>query len=177
MSAAVALKAGHTAGIRFEIDGNDLVLEASAPPPPAVIDLLSRHKAEVVALLRPAKDGWSAEDWQVFFDERAAIVEFDGGLSRAEAEAHAFDCCVVEWLNHNPEHSPAGPCLDCGDCDHTDDPLLPYGTEISGRGWLHSSCWRAWHEGRKSEATAFLEAIGIRWPRGLYPRDVRGTAE
>jgi hypothetical protein len=26
-----------------------LVLEASAPPPPAVIDLLSRHKAEVVA--------------------------------------------------------------------------------------------------------------------------------
>ena len=29
----------------------------------------------------PAEDGWSAEDWQVFFDERAGIVEFDGGTA------------------------------------------------------------------------------------------------
>ena len=33
-------------------------------------------------------DGWSAED-QVDFVERAAIAEFDGGLSRKEAEALA----------------------------------------------------------------------------------------
>jgi hypothetical protein len=115
MSAVEALKAARAAGFHLGIDGDDLVLEAPAPPPPAVIDLLSRHKAEVVALLlRPAEDGWSAEDWQIFFDERAGIVEFDGGLPRAEAEAQAFACCVVEWLNHNPERSPAGRCLDCG---------------------------------------------------------------
>jgi hypothetical protein len=48
---------------------------------------------------------WSAEDWQVFFDERAGIIEFDGGLPRAEAEAQTFACRVVEWLNHNPERS------------------------------------------------------------------------
>jgi hypothetical protein len=64
-------QAARAAGIRLGIDGDDLVLEASAPPPPAMIDLLSRHKAGIVALLRPAEDGWSAEDWQVFFDERA----------------------------------------------------------------------------------------------------------
>ena len=32
-----------------------------------------------MALLRPAEDGWTAEDWQVFVEERAGIVEFDGG--------------------------------------------------------------------------------------------------
>jgi hypothetical protein len=101
MSAADALRAARAAGIQLRIDGDDLMLEASASPPPAVIDLLSRHKAEVVALLRAAEDGWSAEDWQVFFDERAGIVEFDGGLPRSDAEAQAFACCVVEWLNND----------------------------------------------------------------------------
>jgi hypothetical protein len=45
MSAAEALKAARAAGIQLGIDGDDLVLEASAPPPPDVIDLLSRRKA------------------------------------------------------------------------------------------------------------------------------------
>ena len=81
MSAADALKAARAAGIQLGVDGEDLVLTASVPPPAAVIDLLASHKAEVVALLRPGRDGWSAEDWQVFFDERAGIVEFDGGTA------------------------------------------------------------------------------------------------
>lgn len=29
---------------------------------------------------------WSAADYQQYFEERAAIAEFDGGLSRKEAE-------------------------------------------------------------------------------------------
>ena len=114
MSAAEALKAARAAGVELAVDGDDLVLEAASAPPAAVLDALSRHKAEIVALLRPAEDGWSAEDWQVFFDERAGIAEFDGGLPRAEAEAQAFACCVVEWLNRNPERSPPGRCLGCG---------------------------------------------------------------
>ena len=64
------------------IDGDDLMLEADAAPPAAVLDLLSRHKAGVIALLRTGSDGWSAEDWRAFFDERAGIAEFDGGLPR-----------------------------------------------------------------------------------------------
>jgi hypothetical protein len=114
MSTAEALKAARAVGIRIEIDGDDLVLEASTAPPPGVLDLLSRHKAGIVTLLRPADDSWSAEDWQVFFDERAGIAEFDGGLSRCHAEAHAFACCAVEWLNRNPMRSPPGCCLGCG---------------------------------------------------------------
>jgi hypothetical protein len=89
MNAIEALRAAHVAGIQLGVDGEDLVLEASVPPPPAVIDLLSNHKAGIVALLRAAEDGWAAEDRQVFFDERASIIEFDGGTPRAWAEALA----------------------------------------------------------------------------------------
>ncbi len=106
MSAAQALKAARAIGIRLGIDGDTLTLEADAPPPTALLDLLSRHEAGVVALLRPAHDGWSAKDWLAFFDERAGIAEFDGGLPRADAEALAFACCVTEWLNRNPARSP-----------------------------------------------------------------------
>lgn len=31
-------------------------------------------------------DTWTDADWQLEFEERAAIMEFDGGLPRAEAE-------------------------------------------------------------------------------------------
>ena len=113
MSAAEALRAARAVGIELEIDGDDLVLEASGPPSAAVVDLLSRHKAGIVTLLRPSSDGWSAEDWLAFFDERAGIAEFDGELPRAEAEARAFACCVVEWLNRRPARSRPGRCRDC----------------------------------------------------------------
>jgi hypothetical protein len=62
MNAAQVLQAARAADIQVKIDGADLLLRASAPPPAAVLDLLSRHKGEVVALLRPGRNGWSAED-------------------------------------------------------------------------------------------------------------------
>ncbi len=165
MSAGEALKAARAAGVQLGIDGDDLVLEASAQPPPSVIDLLASHKAEVVALLLPGRDGWSAGDWQVFFDERAGIVEFDGGTPRAEAEARAFACCVVEWLNRNPAHSPFRRCLECGDHGHAHDPLLPYGVEPTGHALLHSRCWPTWRNSREVDAISALATIGIDKPR------------
>jgi hypothetical protein len=160
MSAAEALKAARAAGIRVGIDGDDLMLEAAAPPPPAVLDLLSRHKAGIVTLLRPVDDVWLAEDWHVFFDERAGIAEFDGGLPRGEAEARAFACCAEEWLNRNPVRSPPGRCLDFGGGDHAHDPLSPYGME-------GTACWPARYAGRKAEAVAALAAMGIAAPADL----------
>jgi hypothetical protein len=167
MSAAEALKAACAAGIRMRIDGDDLVLEASSPPPSAVLALLSRYKAGIVTLLWLGRDGWSVEDWQVFFDERAGIAEFDGGLTRAHAETGAFACCVAEWLNCNPVRSPPGRCPGCGADDHAHDPLLRYGVEGTGHAWLHSRCWPAWYAGRKAEAVAALVAMGIAAPANL----------
>jgi len=160
MSGAQALTA-RDAGVRIAIDGDDLTLEADAAPPPGLLDLLVRQKAGVLELLRKGPDGWSGEDWQVYFDERAGIAEFDGGLSRKQAEVQAFMACISEWLNRNPVRSPPGRCLGCGAAEHADDPLLPFGIETSGHAWLHSRCWKAWHAARKREAVAALKAMGI----------------
>ena len=164
MSAVEALKTARAACVELAVDGDALARKAASAPPAAVLDALSRHKAEIMVLLRPAEDGWSAEDWQVFFEERAGIVEFDGGLPRAEAEAQAFACCVVEWLNRNPERSPAGRCLGCGDREHAHDPLLPYGVEPAGHVWLHSRCWPTWYAARQAKAVSTLTAMGISAP-------------
>src|SRR5215831_986574 len=89
MNAVEVLEAARAAGIELGLDGDDLLLAAAAPPPAALLDLLSLDKAGIVALLRPGRDGWSAEDWQAYFDERAGIAEFDGGLPRPDAVSPA----------------------------------------------------------------------------------------
>ena len=139
ISAAIALNTARTAGVAVRLDGDDLVLEAAAEPPAAILELLSRYKPAVVALLQPGEDRWSAENWRVIFDERAGIAEFDGGLSRAAAEASAFTDCVAEWLNRNPMRSPPGRCFGCGDTGPRTTPSSPSVLEVRAR----PSCIRA----------------------------------
>jgi hypothetical protein len=162
MSVATALNMARAAGIRVRVCGDRLDLEAPAPPPSAVLDLLSLHKADILRLLRPANDAWSAEDWQVFFDEHAAILEFDGGLPRAEAERRAFAYCLTEWINRNPTPSAPGRCQACGGGQRPCDPLLPIGTDTIGHAWVHRECWPAWYQAREAEAIAALASMGIR---------------
>jgi hypothetical protein len=52
MSAVEALRAARAFGVSVRIDGDDIVLEAAAPPPPNLIELLSRHKAAILKELR-----------------------------------------------------------------------------------------------------------------------------
>jgi len=179
MSAAEALKAARAAGIDLRLDGGDLVLEASAPPPAGILDLLSRHKPDILALLRPSRDGWSAEDWQVFFDERAGIAEFDGSLSRTEAEAYAFECCVVEWLNRHPCPSTPTRCAQCDGLGSTSAVVLPFGTEPGRHVWLHAECWATWQAARRGQAMKALALMGINPPvpstEGRGPKNSRTT--
>src|SRR4029077_18618475 len=162
MSANKALEAAQAAGVTVVIDGNDLMLRAPARPAPAVLDALSRYKAEIVALLRRESQRWSAQDWRAFFDERAGIIEFDGGLPRAEAEVQALACCVVEWLNQNPARSTPSRCLGCGGGSWPSNQLLPFGTETHGHVWLHGAGGPTWHRARKADAVLALSSIGIR---------------
>jgi len=56
VTATEALKQARAAGIQVRIDGDDLTLEASAPPPGEVLDLLARHKSDILVLLRLASN-------------------------------------------------------------------------------------------------------------------------
>src|SRR5689334_3639999 len=174
MTAVEALRMAHAAGVELSVDQDDLVLDAPSEPPSAVLDMLRQHKRGVVELLRRELRvrycSWSAEDWQLFFDERAGIAEFDDGLSRAEAEVTAFTHCVVEWLNHNPMYSPPGHCFGCGGCESSHNPLLPVGIGSAGQVWLHSGCCSAWYAGRKAEAVDALAGMRIIAPAN-FPDD------
>ena len=171
MSAALALKAARLAGVEVRLDGDTLSLRGTAEPPAAVLDALRRHKAEVVVMLRPGQDGWSAEDWQLYFEERAAVAEFDGGLSRIQAEAQAFECCVVKWLDRNPAPSMPGICAWCGRADAA---VVPFGTEPGTHIWLHTECWRMWHAKRRTEAAASLKSMGITGSIDAHESSTRG---
>jgi hypothetical protein len=161
VSAVQALKAARDAGVRIGIDVDTLTLEADAAPPAAVLDLLSRYKAGVVALLRTGRDNQSVEEWRAYFEERAAIAEFNHGVPRRDAEACAFECCVIDWLNRSSERTSTGRCAACGGNESIYDAVLPYGLPSTGHVWIHSGCWPAWCASRRAAAIAALKAIGI----------------
>jgi hypothetical protein len=47
-----ALAVARSHGVRVTVDGNDLALEADAPPPPGLLAILGRGKWDIIAALR-----------------------------------------------------------------------------------------------------------------------------
>ncbi len=132
MSAIETIRMAEASGIRLEVEGPDLILDADFEPPVDVVNAIARDKAEIIELLAPPGDRWTTEDWRAFFDERAAIAEFDGGQSKADAEVLAFECCVVEWLIRHPECSAPGRCAWCGAPDRDEHAVVPFWTKCNG---------------------------------------------
>jgi hypothetical protein len=81
MSAAETIRTAEASGIRLGVEGADLILDADLEPPVDVVNAIRRHKAEIIELLAPPGDRWTAEDWRALFEERAGIAEHDAGLS------------------------------------------------------------------------------------------------
>ena len=77
MNAADVIKEANAAGIRIAIKGSGLSLEASAPPPKAIIDLITDHKPEIVALLSSAPHGLA--ETQVGWLDMVVAVENEAG--------------------------------------------------------------------------------------------------
>jgi hypothetical protein len=104
---------------------------------------------------------WSAGDWRTFLDERAGIAEHDGGLSRLDAEARAYEFAIGEWLRQHPQTSdPSAGCIWCN-ANRPGHPLLPYGVASIGHVWVHDCCWQPWHQHRRARAVAALAVCGI----------------
>jgi hypothetical protein len=90
MNAAQALLDAREAGVFIHVAGTDLRLVASSAPPTSVLNALSIHKPEILNILR------ETGDWLVLFDERAGVLEFDGGQPRELAELQAVGGCVLD---------------------------------------------------------------------------------
>jgi len=168
MSAAQAVKDARASGIQLGVEGDDLVLEAAAPPT-ALLHQLSRHKASVIALLRDEKDGWSAEEWVAFFDERAGSAEYDGGQTRVHAEVRAFESCINRWMIENPARSEPGHCLWCGGANRDQSMLIPFGISETNAAWLHPDCWKPWRQDRRQQAIERLHALGLELTLKIEP--------
>jgi hypothetical protein len=132
MNAVEALRLAQENGIRLGVAGADLILDAEREPAPAVLEAIRRNKVEIVGLLVANHDEWVAEDWRAYFDERAGIAEFDGGQCHGDAEALAFDSCVMERLSRDSMYSSSAHCLGAGKRAQAYSSLLPLEAEMEG---------------------------------------------
>ena len=146
--------------------------------PPVYLDAWARLQRQRplsvagAALLRTGRDSWSGEDWRAFFDERAGIAEFDGGLPRLEAEARAFGVLRRRMAQ------PAIPCArrPAAASAAATATSAPRSTVASRRGKLPAMLGCILAAGphgtprRQAEAVAALAAMGIA-TRREFPND------
>ena len=158
MSALLALKAARAAGLTFHIEGEHLVVEGPCAPAAEVIEAISKHKAEILDLLRHDAASWSPEDWQALFDERAAVLEYDGGLGRLDAELWAFEDCVDHWLaTHPPVANGDGCCLCCGTpISSMEQSIVMVSCAQAHTRRLHAGCAPRWKNLRRWDARTAL---------------------
>jgi hypothetical protein len=88
MSAAEVLQAARAAGVTVGIDGDDLLLEATTAPPPAVLEALSSHKAGIVAMLQPSNSRLARKDSRCAY-QALSTNEYDRKISRSWPQARA----------------------------------------------------------------------------------------
>jgi hypothetical protein len=160
MSAREALALAEAYGVHVEVEGDSLLLKADHEPAEEVRDALKTNKRDIITFLS-AETVWDAQDWQDYFDDRAAILEFDRDYERAAAEGTAHESCVTKWLNDHPVSSEPGACACCGKPDGHGSVIVPFGVEGWGHIWLHHVCWKAWQEQRRTGAIAALSEMGI----------------
>ena len=113
------------------------------------------------------RDKWNGDDWRDWITERAAILEHDGGLPRAEADQRAYEHALIEWQNRHPFQGDPGRCAGCDNPidDRANDwrPLLDGATVHYGGHW-GLRCVERHGLGRREEAAAALAQLGIGTP-------------
>lgn len=123
--------------------------------------------------VRANADGsaWDATDWRTFYDERAGIAEFDGGLSRPDAEARAWECSVSHWINMTPPAiASADHCPVCGRPVGTiQAEAIPTARPGGGHIWLHRGCHGQFMIRLRVDARRALVAMGLHPSQGWTP--------
>lgn len=105
MTATTLIRDVIAKGIRLTIEGGQLIVDApKGVLTPFLIEQLKRNKTELLSLLED-NSGQADEAVREYIEERAAIMEYDGGLAREDAQRRARSACrVFEYrLGDNPE--------------------------------------------------------------------------
>jgi hypothetical protein len=76
------------AGVTLRVKDERLVLSSDGPPDEDLLHQLRSAKPAIVVYLRSLAC-WDEDDWNAFYDERAGIIEYEGGLPREQAQAMA----------------------------------------------------------------------------------------
>jgi hypothetical protein len=142
MGAAELLLHAHAVGLTLDVADGMLLVSPASRVTKDLLAALRLAKPELLALLATGGLDEHGASWREAFEERAAIMEFDGGLSRKDAEAAALE--TLSETDPMPFHSrPA--VVSCTGCQH--------------HGKRHS-CQEPVSAGLLNEA----EGFGIIWP-------------
>jgi hypothetical protein len=167
------LEDARAAGCSIEVEGGALVIESDRDPPVELIATLRRHKVELIAALVP-RDQTDADRWREFFQERAALREFDGRHCRSDAELLAWSELQARWNMERGERVSSGLCAGCrrpiglaatldlidGNCVHM--------AEDNACLVRHGERWR-------TAATYALMALGLRPPAVIAEQRLRNV--
>jgi hypothetical protein len=85
-------------GVEFSLSGSDLVIRGNKKTINDNISFLNDHKDVIKKHLTKH----NLEHYQYFYDERAAIYEYDAGWKREIAEEKAYNDTIEEWIYNNP---------------------------------------------------------------------------
>lgn len=115
MNAAMAINEASAAGVRIQVDGDDLLLEADAPPPAPIFELLVNCKPHIVRILRFGGTAFGEalgslqlnrpefvdqERWQQCIADAKRFLETWGG----QANALGWSPTDLFGLHQPPEH-------------------------------------------------------------------------
>jgi hypothetical protein len=128
MNAAAIIERVRASGgeIALAVDGIKLKTPASLREE-LVGEVNAQKRAIRLALKAEAGGLWDADDYRAFYDEtEARLIQLEG-LSKQKAEAFAFECAVMEWLNRTFKPSLSRCCIACGRGAQGCDPTRPEG--------------------------------------------------
>ena len=112
---------------------------------------------------------WSAQDWRIYYEERAGILEYDGQLTRAEAERVAYSTTLAIWMDaHRP---PSADMNDCAWCHRVNQRavLVACLARSGGHYAAHDTCLPKLLESMRERGIAALATFGIKSPTTSAP--------
>jgi hypothetical protein len=104
-------------GITLSVEGGNLRVTPASRLTDTDRELIRAHKPAVLALtmglgVRPGMLSTELPaDWHLLWDERAAIMEYDGGLSRERAEALAL-ADILRLMRDSSQYPKDPACVD-----------------------------------------------------------------